>query len=76
MHHLPDTDIATLLRTSATNDQAVVPICDEAGRLKGYCISNALLAGLDQSLAALAAKAEEAVGDAAPAQTPEEPIDG
>jgi len=65
VHHLPDSEIATLLRTSALNDQAVVPICDEARRLKGYCISNALLAGLDQSLTAMA---EEASGGDDPAQ--------
>jgi CBS-domain-containing membrane protein len=75
VHHLPDTEITTLLRSSAQNDQAVVPICDDAGRLKGYCISNALLAGLDQSLTALAAKAGEAA-KADEAAEPEERTDG
>lgn len=87
VHHLPEAEITTLLRTSAQNDQAVVPICDEAGRLKGYCISNALLAGLDQCLTALAAKVDEtqmgapardATSQDAPSQGPgpEERTDG
>lgn len=50
VHHQPDTPLATLLRTSAENDQGVVPICDQEGRLKGFCTSNALLAGLDEAL--------------------------
>ncbi len=75
VHHLPDTEITTLLRSSAQNDQAVVPICDDAGRLKGYCISNALLAGLDQSLTAMAAKADESA-EADEAAEPEERTDG
>ena len=53
VHHLPETPIATLLHASADNDQAVVPICDSEGRLKGYCTSNALLRGLDMSLQAM-----------------------
>lgn len=55
IHHQQDTPLASLLRASAENDQGVVPICDEGGRLKGFCTSNALLAGLDQSLQAMAA---------------------
>ena len=55
VHQLPDANIAVLLRTSVANDQAVVPVCDDAGRLKGYCMSNAMLAALDESLNQLAA---------------------
>lgn len=50
VHHAPGTPITTLLRTSNGNDQAVVPICDDAGRLKGYCMSNAMLLGLQDSI--------------------------
>ncbi|MCB9877529.1 MAG: STAS domain-containing protein [Planctomycetes bacterium] len=53
VRHRADTPLATLLRTAADNDQGVVPICDEAGRLKGYCTSNSLLAGLGDALTAL-----------------------
>jgi len=63
VRHGPDTPITTLLRTSADNEQAVVPICDDAGRLKGYCISNAMLAGLAESLARLAQAEHAEVGD-------------
>jgi SulP family sulfate permease len=63
VHHLPDTPITTLLRVSTDNDQAVVPICDEVGRLKGYCMSNAMLVGLQDSLTRL--EAAEAKANAA-----------
>ncbi len=53
LSHTPDTPVASLLRTSAENDQGVVPICDEGGRLKGFCTANALLQGLDESLQAM-----------------------
>lgn len=56
VHHLPEAPLGSLLRTSAGNDQGVVPICDSHGRLKGYCTSNALLEGLDDALGALAAE--------------------
>jgi len=55
IRHQQATPLASLLRSSAENDQGVVPICDEGGRLKGFCTSNALLAGLDESLQAMAA---------------------
>jgi len=54
VHHRPDASIASLLRTSSKNDQAVVPICDEESRLKGYCLSTAMLGGLDEALRAMA----------------------
>ena len=53
VRHRPDTPLVSLLRASAENDQGVVPICDDEGRLKGFCTSNALLAGLDESLLAM-----------------------
>ncbi|MGK0434027.1 MAG: SulP family sulfate permease [Planctomycetota bacterium] len=60
VHQRPDTPITALLRVSTDNDQAVVPICDEGGRLKGYCMSHAMLIGLQDSLARLeAVEAEE-----------------
>jgi len=55
VHHRPETPLWSLLRTSAENDQGVVPICDDGGRLKGFCTSNALLAALDEALQARAA---------------------
>jgi CBS domain-containing protein len=60
VHQRPDTPITALLRASTDNDQAVVPICDDGGRLKGYCMSHAMLIGLQDSLARLeAVEAEE-----------------
>lgn len=61
----PDTPIMTLLRASTDNDQAVVPICDEGGRLKGYCMSNAMLTGLQDSLTRLEAVEVQAKADVA-----------
>ena len=72
VHQLPDTPITTLLRTSADNDQAVVPICDDAGRLKGYCMSNAMLLGLQDSLTRL----ENAESLANAAAGADEPVTG
>ncbi len=65
VRHRHETPLASLLRSSAENEQGVVPICDEEGRLKGFCTSNALLAGLDQSLQAMVATeaAEKESGD-------------
>ena len=62
VRHRPDTPLASLLRSSVGNDQAVVPICDEGGRLKGYCTSDRMLAGLDEALAERAAARAPAEG--------------
>jgi len=70
VHHLPDTPITTLLRASTDNDQAVVPICDGDGRLKGYCMSHAMLAGLQDSLTQL----EDAEAQANEAATVDDPL--
>jgi len=69
VRHRPDTPLPALLRACAENDQGVVPICDDAGRLKGFCPANALLAGLHESLAVAADPGVP------PAEAPEEDRD-
>ena len=76
IHHLPGAGMSTLLRTSAQNDQAVVPICDQDSRLKGYCISNAMLAGLDRSLAEIERAPQDVAGDASSSSGAEGEADG
>ena len=81
VRHRLDTPITALLRTSARQGQAVVPICDDAGRLKGYCMSNAMLAGLDESLTRMLAHAEQrshvvSPGDKSPEHESQERDDG
>ena len=81
VRHRLDTPITALLRTSARQGQAVVPICDDAGRLKGYCMSNAMLAGLDESLTRMLAQAEQrshgaSPGDKSPEHDSQERDDG
>jgi CBS domain-containing protein len=60
--HPLQASLARLLETSVKNDQTVIPICDEEGRIKGLVSADDLLRGLVQSLSMPAATNTDAPG--------------